>query len=436
MTRNNHLPVEVELTSSLFTYQGKSAIQFFLHDITTRKLVESQIRQRNIELSALNAVAATVSQSLDLENVLKDALGCVVQLQILGEGAQGIIFLHDKSSDTLSLAAHRGVPDDHPCLKRPPDLGECLCGHAVKTGAIVISDDCFEDHRHTRVWSTMPPHKDICLPLRVRGVILGAMDVRIPATKDINKGIVELLTSVSDQISVAIENAQLFDEIRFQRERLSQLGARLAEVEDAERKRIAMVLHDQVGESLTALGINLGILRKQLRSQDPERLLPFVNDSLNLVDKTAERVRDLTSELRPPLLDEYGLITTLQWYCEQFSERTGIAVSVSCEKDSPRLSGKMEIALYRIAIEALTNVAKHAKASHVNVIIRHDETTMRLEIIDDGIGFDTRRTPGDDVDRGWGLLSMAERAESLGGKLLVESDPSKGGTLVITEVPR
>jgi len=429
-------PVDVELTAVPFTHKGKPAIQAVFHDITARKLVEDQIRQRNIELAALNAIAATVSQSLDLGKILDDSLEGVIHLDILGEGAQGMIFLHEAAIDTLSLAAHLGAPVNHPCLKQPPRIGECLCGLAVKLGEPVISDDCFSDDRHTRCWSDMPPHKDVCLPLKVRGNVLGAMDVRLPASKEIGENVVELLSSVADQISVAIENARLFEEVRLQSDQLRILSGRLASAEESERQRIARELHDQVGESLTALGINLGIIRTQLPEHDESRIRKFVDDSLALVDKTTERIRDLMSELRPPMLDDFGLIATLRWYGKQFSDRAGIDVVVTGDEPVPRLPAQTEIALFRIATEALTNVAKHAAATHVTVNAEFGENTFRLLISDDGVGFDTGRLFREDQDRGWGLLTMSERAESTGGKFRIESHTPDGGTRVITEVPR
>jgi PAS domain S-box-containing protein len=429
-------PIDVELTAVPFTHKGKPAIQAVFHDITARKLVEDQIRQRNIELAALNAIAATVSQSLDLGKILDDSLEGVIHLDILGEGAQGMIFLLEDAKDTLSLAAHLGVPVNHPCLKHPPRIGECLCGLAVKLGEPVISDDCFIDERHTRSWPTMPPHKDVSLPLKVRGNVFGAMVVRLPASKEIGENVVELLSSVADQISVAIENARLFEEVSQQSGRLRTLSERLAEAEDIERQRIARELHDQVGESLTALGINLGIIRKKLTESNQLELQQHVDDSLILVDKTTERIRDLMSELRPPMLDDHGLISTLRWYGEQFSDRAGIDVVVSGDEPDPRLPARTEIALFRIATEALTNVAKHAAASQVAVDVEFDEDTFQLVISDDGVGFDTGRPFREDQDRGWGLLTMSERAESVGGKFRIESRTTDGGTRVISEVPR
>lgn len=436
LTRVDGQSINVELTAISIQYRGKPALQAVLHDITARKLVEDQIRQRNVELEALNAIAATVSQSLELEKILDDALEGVVNLRILGEEAQGMIFLHEETRDTLYLAAHRGAAEDHPCLQKPPRIGECLCGLAVKMGEPIISEDCYTDERHARCWEKMPPHKDVCIPLKVRGNVLGVMDVRLSASKSVGENVVRLLSSVAGQIGVAIENARLFEAVRQQSERLRMLSGRIAEAEDAERRRIARQLHDQAGESLTALGINLGIMDRHLAESDDSKLQDYVGDSLNLVDQATDRIRNLMSELRPPMLDDSGLVATLRWYGRRFSDRAGIEVAVTGQEPAPRLSARSEAALFRIAVETLTNVAKHAGASLVSIDVAFDEEIFTMVICDDGVGFDVEQTLRVHEDRGWGLLTMLERAESIGGRFWIESSPEGGGTRVVTEVPR
>jgi PAS domain S-box-containing protein len=428
--------VEVEMLMNPLIFNGHPAIQVIFNDITTRKYIEDQIRQRNIELSAMNAIAATVSQTLDLKTLLEDALDDVLQLELLGGNAQGMIFLVDDGSDLLSLVAHRGAHPNHPCLKQPPRIGECLCGLAVQLGETVISKDCFHDERHTRSWAEMPEHKDVSLPLKAHGNILGAMDVRLPAEKEIGENVVGLLAAVADQISVAIENARLFQEVQQQNERLRSLSARLVEAEDNERKRLSRELHDRVGEGLTALGINLNIIRKQLPERSLESVQRYLDDCIALVEQTTDRIRDVMAELRPPMLDDYGLVATLGWYAEQFSARVGVDMRVIGHEPTPRLPSSVENALFRIAIEALTNIVKHAQASHVTIKVDFDDQFLRLEIADDGVGFDTSHPFGHDQERGWGLLTMSERAEAVGGRWSIESSLETGGTCVIAEVPR
>ena len=226
-------------------------------------------------------------------------------------------------------------------------------------------------------------------------------------------------------------------------ERLRALATQLAEVAEAERQRLARELHDQVGQNLTALGINLNIVRSQLPEEAAALVRSRLDDSLSLVEQTAERIRDVMAYLRPPVLDDYGLVAALHWYGEQFARRTDIATVVEGEAPVPRLAARVENALFRIAQEALTNVAKHAQATQVTVTVEVEGGTLRLVVADDGVGFDPsttlRTSPAHlaepDGDRGWGLLTMTERAEAVGGHCRIESDPRQG-TRVIVEVAR
>lgn len=412
---------------------GFLAIQ---RDITNRVQVEENIRQRNKELAALNAIATTVSQSLDLNQILDDALDEVLQLDMFGGAAKGMLFGLDEADGRLVLIAHRGTPEDHPCLAQPPQLGECLCGLVAQEGEAIILEDCWGDERHSRHWPSMPTHKDICLPLKVRGQVLGVMNVRLPTTHQVAGHDVQLLTSVADQIGVAIENARLFEAVSQQHERLRALTSQLAEAEETERRRLAQELHDQVGRKLTALGLNLNIIRTAMPEDGPQKATSLLVESQELVEQTTQLIRGVMSELRPPMLDDLGLLETLQWYGEQFVARTGISVDVKGEELTRPLPTRIENTLFRITQESLTNVAKHAQATEVRISLELDSEIVRLIIADDGIGYSPNQQAKPGEDHGWGLLIMAERAEAVGGRCWIEPRPSKGGTRVIVEIPR
>ncbi len=218
-------------------------------------------------------------------------------------------------------------------------------------------------------------------------------------------------------------------------ERLRALTTQLAEAEDTERQRLANELHDKVGQNLTALGLNLNIIQEMLPGELSNQVRVRLDDSHVLVEQTAEQIRDVMANLRPPVLDDYGLLAALRWYAGQFSQRTNITITVEGEEPVPRLSVRVENALFRIAQEALTNVAKHAKATQVLVKLHTMEDSLKLIVDDDGIGLTSEFSDDPTCHQGWGILTMAERAESISGSFCIESSPYHG-TRVIVEVPK
>ncbi|MFC1737313.1 PAS domain S-box protein, partial [Candidatus Hydrogenedentota bacterium] len=218
-------------------------------------------------------------------------------------------------------------------------------------------------------------------------------------------------------------------------EELRTLSSRLAELEETERRRLAHELHDRVGQTLTALGINLHLLLNQLPVGAPDRPRGQLKDSLHQVEEMADCIRDVMYELRPAVLDDYGLLAALKWYGRQHEKRTGVPVEVLGEKTMPRLPRKVETAVFRIVQEALTNVAKHANAKRIIVSLESDDETISLTVLDDGVGFDTTIEKEPTREMGWGLLIMKERALVVGGNVRVESEQGKG-TKVIVEIER
>jgi len=242
------------------------------------------------------------------------------------------------------------------------------------------------------------------------------------------EGIIESMRDVTERMRAQAALQQ-------NTERLRALSAQLAEVAEAERQRLARELHDQVGQQLTALGINLNIIRSQMPTETAEAVRSRIDDSLLLVEQTVERIRDVMTDLRPPVLDDYGLVAALHWYGARFARRTGIAVAVEGEELAPRLAARVESALFHIAQEALTNVAKHARAKNVKVAVQKQNDVLRLVVADDGIGFDVMPMTEPGGSRGWGLLTMTERAEAVGCHCQIESIPGHG-THVVVEVSR
>lgn len=208
---------------------------------------------------------------------------------------------------------------------------------------------------------------------------------------------------------------------------LRAVSRRLVEAEEAERRRIARELHDRVGQNLSALNLNLNLVAQQAKEL-PAALNRRLEDALALVDATLQSIENLMTDLRPPLLDEYGLGAALSQYAEEFAQRTGLRVEVQgAQEAGPDLRSSAAIALYRIAQEALSNVSKHAQARTVEIVLERHAHELSMAISDDGHGFDPA-TAG----RGrWGMSTMRERAEAVGARVAVASAKGEGATVRI-----
>jgi len=224
-------------------------------------------------------------------------------------------------------------------------------------------------------------------------------------------------------------------ELKQAQKQLRALAAQLAEAEEKERHILARELHDEVGQGLTALGLNLTLLTTQMPKNAAGPLLTRLAEAVSLVENLGETIRNIMAELRPPVLDDYGLLSALRWYGGEFSQRTSINVEVQGEEAAPRLTRLVELALFRIAQEALTNVAKHARASQVALTEEVINGAIRLTITDNGVGFDQTRVGQPEGRCRWGLMNMSERAAAVGGSCHIESQPGHG-TRVIVEVSR
>jgi signal transduction histidine kinase len=207
------------------------------------------------------------------------------------------------------------------------------------------------------------------------------------------------------------------DSLRASQERYRSMTRRLIEQQERERATLARELHDQLGQSLVAVSLNLELMKSELSPAASAR----VPESLRAIQQMIEQVRTLAFELRPTMLDELGLVRALRLLVVRHGERAGIAVIFNATPSDARAPLDIETACFRIAQEALSNVARHASARHIEVSLTAEDGTLELTVRDDGVGFKV-----DAMRSGLGLVGMAERAELAGGSLVVESAPGAG----------
>jgi two-component system sensor histidine kinase UhpB len=209
--------------------------------------------------------------------------------------------------------------------------------------------------------------------------------------------------------------------------RLQVLSRRLMEIQELERRAIARDLHDEIGQALTAIKMNL----RELGEQRDGSIAPAggkqLCDSLQILDQVLQHIRNLALDLRPSMLDELGLVPALRWYVGKQAERAGWNLQFLADEVMRRPSPEVEISCFRLTQEALTNVARHAQATAVEVRLENDSTTLDLIIRDNGIGFDPNQIrTGARAGTSVGLSGMEERVRLAGGLVQINSSPAAG----------
>jgi len=404
---------EIRLVS-LFADQAAIAIE-------KARLYQAEREQRELA-ETLREVGATLVSTLDVNTVLDRILEQVGRVA---------------PSDVSDIMLVKG---DYACFARwrgyerfgTPDLtsvtflvaGTHNLQHMVETGEPVVIHDVHTDPQWIHVPGTERLRSYAGVPIRVRGETIGFLAVHSVTPGHFEWTDAERLCAFADQAAIALENARLFEDARRTAERLQALSHRMVEVQEAERHLIARELHDEIGQTLTAVKINLQALQ---RSSDAFRHAAILEENVTVIERALQQVRNLSLDLRPSLLDDLGLVPALRWHVNRQAERAGFTAVFTTDALEARLSPDLEIACFRVVQEALTNVVRHARAQHVLVELQQRDTELELTIRDDGVGFDVQSA----LERAMhgaslGLLGMDERVSLVGGQMEIESVPMRG----------
>ncbi len=395
------------------TFANQAAIA-----IKNARLFEA-ISQRAAELSTLYAVASTVSQSLDLDEVLNNALDEVLQVM---QTDVGWIYLVDDEMEGLTLSAQRGLDPTLLQEVRWLRFGEGFSGRVAQSGEPLLVKDVREN-------PAVIPHPAALrsglrsfagVPLQAKGRILGMLGVAGYGDRQFTQREVKLLSSIGRQVGIAVENARLYDQSR-----------EVAVLE--ERNRLAREIHDTLAQSLTGIVVQLEAAER-VAARRPELAAASLEQAKQLARRGLEEARRSLWNLRPTPLEHLSLCEALRQETARLREQDGLEARFIVTGEERRLPPDDELNLYRIAQEALTNVRQHARARSITVELAFNERSTRLSVTDDGIG----GLDGDGDGRrktGLGLLGMRERAHLLGGELRIESPPG-GGTRITVVVPK
>jgi len=315
-----------------------------------------------------------------------------------------------------------------------------------KLWSVTHPDDIEEDRRlHDRLIQRGLPFQLEKRFIRQDGAILWVNVSAAPILDDVHKpqSAVSVIVDITErkqaeaelhQLNLQLENRVTERTLELQtaneallehRRRLQTLSQRLVEVQEQERRALARELHDRVGQSLIALNLNLTIINNQLADKLTDPVSSRLADSIKLATEIIAIVRDVMSDLRPLVLDEYGLVAALRAFVEKFETRYGLQIEFSSsEQPLPRVGSALEMTVLRIAQEALLNIVRHAQADLVSLSLQWEDHTVLLTVQDNGIGFQLSHEAN--YPDGHGLMIMRERAEAVGGKLRVSSTSGMG----------
>jgi signal transduction histidine kinase len=241
-------------------------------------------------------------------------------------------------------------------------------------------------------------------------------------------GVLLAAFSITRILRLENESSQRYQEIEQARSELKELSARLVVAQEDERKAISRELHDEVGQTLSAMLVGLGNLAADLPPAVAAQAARHLASIRSLAEASVRSVRNITLLLRPSMLDDLGLLPALQWQARELSKRSGLVVDVAADGVPEDLSDQYKTSIYRVVQEALHNCEQHAHAKHLRVTVRRQEDSLVLSIQDDGRGFQP------ETERGMGLLGIEERINNLGGTLTIDSELGNG-TLIMARLP-
>jgi len=231
-----------------------------------------------------------------------------------------------------------------------------------------------------------------------------------------------VIRDLTDRIKAEEELKESYKAIR-------TLTDHLQKVREEERAHIAREIHDELGQQLTVLKMDVAWLNKKIDAADESPLKIKMKELLSMLDGTVKTVRRISSELRPSLLDDMGLFAAMEWHLEDFSKRTGLETSLLAGKEPEKLPDNIKTGLYRIFQESLTNVARHANATKVIIRAEAKDKMLVLSIEDNGAGFDVAKVKS---KKTLGILGMQERSSMMGGNYSITTAPGKGTTIVVS----
>lgn len=411
-------------------------------------LLNQELQTAVQELSILYELSRNLAATLDRDTLLQQTIRKI--FDSLPRIGGGMILLREKPGRPLELIARSGYQVQE---GNGLNLFDCsytqaylLGEHVANTGRLAWCDGiqiidlgdaaAIIDDYDNQTLSVDAGGHTIGVPLIAQGQVTGSVVLSVnPFSDPLSKRDLALIIAVAGQLSIAIENANLYQAVQEREALRGELLHQVVAAQEKERQRIARELHDSTGQTLTALGLGLAAASENLRHH-PDTAAAQLTELRVLSSHALQEIHDMVADLRPSLLDNLGLVSALRSQVQAFEKRTKVAASFSVGGESRRVEADVEMSTYRIAQEALNNVAKHARATEVRVRIIFRADRLCLRVRDNGRGFDpdTVLDAGMKEREAWGLLGMQERVSLVGGSFFIRSRPTIG-TIIQVCIP-
>jgi signal transduction histidine kinase len=391
-----------------------------------RSKADVELLRRHVQrFQVLQRISQQLVSELDIDRLLRSILAAAIEVT---EAQAGTLYLLDETSDELEFRVVVGGGGEK-LVGRRMGRDQGIAGWVLNHQQAVIVDDTLRDERHY-----LPPSASvgyttesmICAPLIDRGQAFGVLQILNKQNKEgFDESDRELLVALAAQSAIALRNAQLYQQLRHERDRLIS-------VEVDERKHLARKLHDGPTQVVAAVIMRLQFTRKLL-TRAPDMVDGELVEVGALADQAMRQLRTMLFELRPVILETQGLLPALDAYARRLTETERFKVHLEVEDSVPRLRKEAEAGIFAVVQEAIGNAKKYAQAENMWIEISHQETQLLVSVRDDGRGFEVDTTLPEAEARGsLGMIHMRESARLLQGILTLDSTPGEGATIGLT----
>jgi signal transduction histidine kinase len=413
----------------------ESSIRMYAHDITSRKRLESKYHQSRRDLVLLSRCNQLLVRASSEDELLEDVCEAIVQiggycLAWVGYARED----EDKSVEPVAQSGfNRGYLDGIDLTWAGDDLGQGPTGRAIRTGkpqtTHVLSDPDYEP------WREEANHRgyasSIALPLVHEDTTYGTLNIYSTDPEAFEeKDEIELLSDLAKDLTFGIASIRERERRRSMEKELKDLSDHLLKARENERSRISRELHDELGQLTSTLIFSLRDYQNQESPQCDPGASDKIEEITNMVEMLDDKVKDLAVEIRPPSMQEFGLIPSLEEELEEMENHHRVDVDLAADEIDHLLDSEDQVHLYRTIQEAITNAIRHGNPNIISVRIAKEDSRINVTVTDDGSGFDTEEVLGSRETRSrLGLIGMRERVRSISGDLTVESTPGKGTTI-------